>query len=68
MNRSFSRNGSIALLMLLIGVLVAVYILSRPQLSPGQAPLMDIRNIETLRMQFNQDVGQTRIIILVSPT
>ena len=38
------------------------------QLAPGQKPLRDIHNIETLRAQFNNDVGTSRLIILVSPT
>jgi hypothetical protein len=39
-----------------------------PHFAPGQAPLKDIQNIETLRTQFNSDTGKTRLIILVSPT
>lgn len=41
---------------------------TRPRLAPGQAPLRDIQNIDTLRTQFNSDIGKTRLILLVSPT
>ena len=52
----------------LISIVLAVYFETRPRLAPDQVPLADIQNIETLRTQFNQDVGQTRLILLVSPT
>ncbi len=68
MNRFISKRGWIALVVLLASVLLALYVASQPRLAPGQEPLKDIRSIETLRAQFNQDVGQTRLIILVSPT
>ena len=67
-NRSFSKGGIIVLTVLLLSALLAVYLVSQPQLVPGQAPLVDIQNIETLRTQFNLDVGQPRLIMLVSPT
>jgi len=54
--------------MLLAGIFLAIYLENRPRLVPGQAPLADLSNIETLRTQFNQDLGKTRLIILVSPT
>ncbi len=69
MNLSFSRRGVIALiLVLLASIFLAFHVASRPQLALGQEPLKDIRSIETLRAQFNQDVGKMRLIILVSPT
>ena len=68
MNRSLSKRGSVALIILLATVLLGIYLENRPRLAPGQAPLTDIQNIETLRAQFNKDVGQTRLIVLVSPT
>ena len=67
-NRSFSRGGIIVLTVLLLIILLAVYLVSQPQLVPGQVPLADIQNIEALRTQFNLDIGQTRLIMLVSPT
>jgi hypothetical protein len=57
------------LLTLVLGIaLLAIYVETRPRLAPGQAPLTDIDTIETLRMQFNHDAGQVRLIILVAPT
>jgi len=67
-NRSFSKGGVIVLTLLLFSTLLAIYLVSQPQVVPGQGPLADVRNIETLRAQFNLDVGQPRIIMLVSPT
>ena len=68
MNRSLSRRSSILLLLFLIGASLAIYIFSRPRLVPGQRPVMDVHNIETLRAQFNQDAGKTRLILIASPT
>lgn len=68
MNKLLSKRGSIALTILAVALLLGVYIETRPRIAPGQAPLKDIENIETLRTQFNNDVGKTRLIILVSPT
>ena len=65
----FLSKRSIAVLLVLLGTLfLGVYIQTRPRLAPGQKPLTDIQNIETLRAQFNKDAGKTRLIILVSPT
>jgi len=55
-------------MILIVALLLGIYLETRPRLAPGQAPLTDIQNIEALRTQFNQDVGKTRLIILVSPT
>jgi hypothetical protein len=52
----------------MIALLVGIYVETRPRIAPGQEPLTDIQNIETLRNQFNQDAVQTRLILLVSPT
>ena len=68
MHRSFSKYSLLAFAVLLISVLLALYIAGRPRIAPGQAPLKDIQDIGTLRSQFNKDVGQPRLIILVSPT
>ena len=67
-NRTFSKGGIIVLIVLLTSALFAIYFVSQPQLVPGQEPLADIQNIETLRTQFNLDLGQPRLIMLVSPT
>jgi len=68
MNKFLSKRSIFALAVLLASLLLVVYIETQPRLAPGQEPLSDIRDIETLRTQFNQDVGYTRLIILVSPT
>jgi hypothetical protein len=68
MDRSFRTGGLIVLLVLLLSTILALYVASRPRLAPGQQPLVEIDSIETLRSQFNRDVGQARLIILVSPT
>ena len=71
MNKFLSkRTGKpvFVLIVLLVTVLLGIYLETRPRLASGQKPLTDIQNIETLRAQFNQDVGKTRLIILVSPT
>ena len=68
MNKIPSKRSIIAILVLLATVVLGVYIQTRPRLAPGQEPLTDIQNIETLRAQFNKDVGKTRLILLVSPT
>lgn len=68
MNRFLSKRSLVLVIVLLAAVFLSVYVASRPRLAPGQAPLADIQNIETLHAQFNRDAGQTRLIILVSPT
>jgi len=68
MSKFLSKRSIVALLILVAALLLGVYIETRPRLAPGQKPLTDIQNIETLRAQFNKDAGKTRLIILVSPT
>ena len=68
MKRLLSKRSLIVLAAILAGMLLLLYFETRRRLAPGQAPLTDIQNIETLRAQFNRDAGQTRLIILVSPT
>jgi len=68
MNRILSRRSLLSLAVIIAIVLFAVYLDTRPRLAPGQAPLADIQDIDTLRTQFNHDAGQVRLIILVSPT
>ena len=63
-----SKRSTIAIVILLAILLLVIDIKARPQQVPGQGPLADIQNIGTLRAQFNQDVGKTRLIILASPT
>ena len=68
MYRFLSKRNIIAFVVLVAALSLGIYFETRPRLAPGQAPLTDIQDIETLRTQFNQDVGKTRLIILVSPT
>jgi hypothetical protein len=63
-----TKRSTIAIVILLAILLLVIDLKTRPQQVPGQAPLADISNIQTLRSRFNQDVGKTRLIILVSPT
>ena len=68
MNKLASKRCGITLIILVIALSLVVYFETRPRLAPGQAPLADVQNIETLRTAFNRDVGKTRLIVLVSPT
>ena len=68
MNNFGSKRSNFALIILLVAILLGIYLGTRPRLVPGQAPLADISTIATLRMQFNQDAGKTRLILLASPT
>jgi hypothetical protein len=53
---------------LLAGLLIVFYSETQPRNISGSQSLTDIKNIETLRAQFNLDAGKTRLVILVSPT
>jgi hypothetical protein len=68
MKKLLSKRSTIAIIILAIALSLGIYLETRPRLAPGQAPLTDIHNIETLRTQFNRDAGKTRLVILVSPT
>ena len=68
MKRFLSKRNILVLTIFLAAILLAIYFQTRPRIAPGQAPLTDISNIETLRTKFNLDTGKTRLIILVSPT
>lgn len=68
MNRFLSKRSIIVIIILVVTLSLGIYLETRPRLAPGQTPLTDIQNIETLRTEFNRDVGKTRLIILVSPT
>ena len=68
MNKSRSKRSIFILAIILVGILFVIDLKTRPRLAPRQAPLADISNIETLRTQFNKDIGKTRLIILLSPT
>jgi hypothetical protein len=68
MRKFLSKRGIIAIAVLLAATVLGIYVQTRPRLAPGQKPLTDIQNIDTLRAQFNKDAGKTRLIVLVSPT
>ena len=68
MNKLLSKRNSIGLIILIAAILLGTYIETGQKVSSGQGSLTDIQNIETLRAQFNQDIGKTRLILIVSPT
>lgn len=68
MDKFLSKRSILVILVLFAGILLGVYIQTRPRLCQGQEPLTDIQSIETLRAQFNNDVGKKRLTLLVSPT
>ena len=67
-NRSVSKRGLFILIVILASAFWVIYPAAHRQLAPGQKPLTDLHDIETLRAQFNEDAGMSRLIILVSPT
>jgi hypothetical protein len=68
MNKFLPKRSIFVVLVLLATILLSIYVETRPRIAPGQEPLTDIQNIESLSAQFNKDAGKTRLIILVSPT
>ena len=68
MRISLSKRGIFVVIILLVAVTLGIYLETRPRIAPGQEPLTDIQNIETLRTQFNSDAGKIRLILLASPT
>jgi hypothetical protein len=68
MKQFFSKRNLLALTALLIGGLLVIYFGSRSQPVSERKPLTEIQSIETLRTQFNRDVGKTRLILLMVPT
>lgn len=68
MKRFASMRGTVVGAILLVGILLAIYLDTRLQPAPEQKPLVEIKNIQTLRTQFNHDAGKTRLILLLSPT
>jgi len=67
-NLSWSKRGRFILLVIVAAALWVIYLTAAHQLASGQKPLTDIHDIETLRAQFNEDAGTSRLILLVSPT
>ena len=68
MSTFLSRRSIFVVILLLVTVTLGIYLETRPRIAPGQEPLANIQNIETLRTQFDHDVGKTRLILLLSPT
>lgn len=68
MHKLLSKRNVIVFTVLIAALLLGLYIENPSQTAPGQEPLTDIQNTDTLRTQFNRDVGKTRLIILVAPT
>jgi hypothetical protein len=68
MKQFFSKRNLLALTALLIGGLLVIYFGSQSSLASERKSLADIRSTETLRTQFNRDVGKTRLILLMVPT
>ncbi len=68
MRRLVSKRALLAVLVI-VASFVFVYE-TRPRTVPGAAQdkLTDIQQVDLLREQFNQDAGQVRLILLVSPT
>ena len=59
-------------LFILAAIVLAVFCMMYPSIQArvetSQASLIDIREIEILRAQFNDDVGQIRLVIILNPT
>ena len=68
MNKILTKRNISAFIILAVVLSLGIYFETRPRIAPGQDPLVNIQNIETLRTQFNKDAGKTRLIILVAPT
>jgi len=67
-NQFLSKRNLLALAVLLIGILLLAFLGPRSGQVSESGSLTSIRSIETLRSQFNQDEGKTRLILLLSPT
>ena len=67
--KRFSSMRAIAIVAILVAsIWMAIYLDTRLRPAPDEAPLVEIKNIKTLRDRFNQDAGKTRLILLLSPT
>ena len=62
------RRAALAALALLASLLLVYQARPQPPLAATPAALADIHDINRLRAQFNQDEGQPRLILLLSPT
>ena len=65
MNRVLSRRGVLAILVILASLL---FVYQSRVHDTTALPLTEIQSVDTLREQFDRDVGRPRLILLVSPT
>ena len=68
MKRILSLRVIIVSVLLLAGMVLAIYLDTQRQPASEDVALVEIKNIKTLRDRFNQDSGNTRLILLLSPT
>jgi len=68
MKRFSAITRVIATCAILAGISWAIYLDNRLKPAREDTPLVEIKDIKTLRTQFDQDVGKTRLILLLSPT
>ena len=68
MKRFLTMRIIVAAAALLTGILIVFYAKIQPGRAPDTQTLTNIETIDTLRTQFNRDVGKIRLVILVSPT
>ena len=53
----------------LVGCNQVASVVARPAApAPGTTPLVDLQSIGELEARFAQDVGRSRLVLLVSPT
>ena len=64
------RTFGVAGLVVLIAAAVAWYRFAPGEAPPGQPPLVtiDATALEELRVEFNRNANETRLIVLLSPT
>jgi hypothetical protein len=67
-----NRRRTLAILTTVIALVVggAWFALGPGEAPPGQPPLVALNSesLQSLRDDFNREVGQTRVIVLLSPT
>ncbi len=58
----------IATFIVVAGLLAAGWWLLGPVSAPAGVTLSDLRSVDDLKARFNGDRGQTRLILILSPT
>ena len=68
--RNHRRTFGITAVVIVLALGIAWFLLRPGAAPPGQAPLvtLDPTSLQTLRADFNRDIGQARVILLLSPT